>query len=164
MSKKVVKTKEVEKKVLSIPPEQLDQYQEAFNMFDTNGTGQIGVDQIRKALKKFGQDLTRKEVEDMIRDLDQDGSGYLSFEEFVTLMTKQTVEEVVSVEDEVIRAFRTFDKDGNGKISMNEFRFILTKLGDKMPENEVDEVFREADLNNDGFLNYEEFVDYWRNK
>jgi Ca2+-binding EF-hand superfamily protein len=164
MSRKVVKTKEVEKKVLSIPPEQLDQYQEAFKMFDTNNTGEIGVEQIRKALKKFGQDLTRKEVEDMIRDLDQDGSGSLTFEEFVTLMIKQTVEEVVSIEDEVIRAFRTFDKDGNGKISMNEFRYILTKLGDKMPESEVDEIFKEADLNNDGFLNYEEFVSYWRNK
>jgi calmodulin len=164
MSRTVVRTKEVEKKVLSIPPEQLDQYKEAFKMFDTNNTGQIGVDQIRKALKKFGQDLTRKEVEDMIKDLDVDGSGFLSFEEFVTLMTTQTVEEVVSVEDEVIRAFRTFDKDGNGKISMSEFRFILTKLGDKMPENEVDEVFKEADLNHDGVLNYEEFVNYWRNK
>jgi calmodulin len=164
MSRQVVRTNVVEKKVLSIPEEQLDQYREAFKMFDADNSGTIGVGEIRKALKKFGQDLSRKEVEDMIKDLDTDGSGCLSFEEFVTLMTKQTVEEVVSVEDEVIRAFRTFDKDGNGKISMNEFRFILTKLGDKMPENEVDEVFREADLNHDGFLNYEEFVSYWRNK
>jgi calmodulin len=164
MSSKVVRTNVVEKKVLSIPPEQLEQYREAFKMFDNNGDGTIGIDEIRRALKKFGQDFTRKEVEEMIKELDVDGSGSLTFDEFVTLMTKQTVEEVVNVEDEVIRAFRTFDKDNSGTISMNEFRFILTRLGDRMPENEVDDVFREADLNHDGVLNYEEFVNYWRNK
>jgi calmodulin len=165
-SRTVVRTREIEKKVLTVPEEQLDRYREAFKMFDTEGVGHISVDQIRKALKKFGQDFTRSEVEDMIRDLDQDGSGTLTFEEFVTLMTKSTVEEVevISLEDDIIRAFRTFDRDDDGKISMDEFRFILCRLGERMPEDEVDNIFREADLNHDGILDYEEFVAYWRSK
>ena len=158
--------KEVEKKVLSIDPALRDQYKEAFDLFDTERRGFINVDQIRRAMKKFGQDLSRREVEEMIRDLDADGSGELSFEEFITLMTKQTVEEKIDVleEDEVIEAFKSFDVDHDGLISMQEFKFILTKLGDKFTDEECDAVFKEADLDHNGVLDFHEFVEKWRKK
>ena len=61
-------------------------------------------------------------------------------------------------EDEVINAFRVFDKDQNGMISSTELRHIMTTLGDKLTEEEVDEMIREADIDGDGYINYEEFV------
>ena len=168
MSRRITKTvtKEVQKKVLSIDPALRDQYKEAFDLFDTERRGSINVDQIRRAMKKFGQDLSRREIEEMIKDLDSDNSGSLTFEEFITLMTKQVVEEDIEVleEDEVIEAFKSFDVDKDGKISMQEFRFILTKLGDKFTEDECDAVFKEADLDHNGVLDFHEFVERWRKK
>jgi Ca2+-binding EF-hand superfamily protein len=114
-----------------------------------------------KALKKFGQYFTRSEVEDMIRDLDQDGSGTLTFEEFVTLMAKSTAEEFISVEDDFIRAFRIFARDDDGSRWMSSDSFYVDS---GMPEDDVDNIFREADLNHDGILDYGEFVVYWRSK
>ena len=55
-------------------------------------------------------------------------------------------------------AFRVFDKDGNGFISAAELRHIMTNLGEKLTDEEVDEMIREADIDGDGQINYEEFV------
>lgn len=39
-----------------------------------------------------------------------------------------------------------FDKDGNGFISAAELRHIMTNLGEKLTDEEVDEMIREADV------------------
>ncbi len=58
-------------------------------------------------------------------------------------------------EEELREAFRVFDKDGNGFISAAELRHVMTNLGEKLTDDEVDEMIREADLDGDGMVNYE---------
>lgn len=59
-------------------------------------------------------------------------------------------------------AFKIFDRDGNGFIDMAELRHIITRLGDILSPQEADEFMREADLNGDGKLDYDEFLKYMR--
>ena len=58
-------------------------------------------------------------------------------------------------EEEIKDAFRIFDKDGNGLISAHELRQIMMNLGEKLTDEELDEMMREADLNGDGQIDYE---------
>ena len=58
-------------------------------------------------------------------------------------------------EEEIKEAFRVFDKDGNGFISAAELRHVMTNLGEKLTDEEVDEMIREADVDGDGQVNYE---------
>ena len=58
-------------------------------------------------------------------------------------------------EEELREAFRVFDKDGNGFISAAELRHVMTNLGEKLTDDEVDEMIKEADLDGDGMVNYE---------
>ncbi len=51
-----------------------------------------------------------------------------------------------------------FDQQQNGLISAAELRHVLTELGEKMTDEDIDELIREADSDNDGIINYEEFV------
>lgn len=53
-------------------------------------------------------------------------------------------------EEEIREAFRVFDKDGNGFISAAELRHVMTNLGEKLTDEEVDEMIREADIDGDG--------------
>ena len=39
-----------------------------------------------------------------------------------------------------------------------QLRHVMTNLGEKLTEEEVDEMIREADMDGDGQVNYEEFV------
>ena len=57
--------------------------------------------------------------------------------------------------EELQMAFRVFDKDGNGKISAAELRHVMTNLGEKLTDEEVDEMMREADINGDGEIEYD---------
>lgn len=61
-------------------------------------------------------------------------------------------------EEELIEAFKVFDRDGNGFISAAELRHVMTNLGEKLTEEEVDEMIREADIDGDGQINYDQFV------
>ncbi|KAJ0807672.1 putative EF-hand domain-containing protein [Helianthus annuus] len=48
--------------------------------------------------------------------------------------------------------------DQNGLISASELHHVMTNLGEKLTDEEVDETIREADVDGDGQINYEEFV------
>lgn len=64
----------------------------------------------------------------------------------------------LDTEDEFIEAFKVFDRDGNGLVSAAELRHVMTSMGEKMTDEEVDEIIKEAQLDGDGMLNYEGFV------
>jgi len=61
---------------------------EAFRVLDKKkNRGEIDVEDLRWILKSLGDDLTEEDVEEMIRDTDTDGSGFVDFDEFYKLMT-----------------------------------------------------------------------------
>ena len=84
------------------------------------------------------------------------GNGTIDFPEFLTLMARKMKD--TDSEEEILEAFKVFDKDGNGFISAAELRHVMTNLGEKLTDEEVDEMIREADIDGDGQINYEEFV------
>jgi hypothetical protein len=58
-------------------------------------------------------------------------------------------------EEELREAFKVFDKDGNGFVSAAELKHVMTNLGEKLSDEEVDEMIREADVDGDGaFLGF----------
>ncbi len=157
-------TKDKFEVVLDIPEDKMNDYKEAFDMFDIDKTGHVSANEIFKVMKNMGNELTLKEIKAMIADLDSDGTGEIRFNEFITFIQKTQVIEEVTDEEEVIRAFKTFDKEDSGFLSCAEFKHILCNLGDKFTDCEANEIFKEADLDQDGKLNYCEFVEFWRNK
>ena len=58
-------------------------------------------------------------------------------------------------EDTLREAFKVFDKDGNGYISSAELRHVMTSLGERLTDEEVDDMIKEADIDGDGQVNYE---------
>ena len=54
--------------------------------------------------------------------------------------------------------FKYFDKDGNGYITALELSSVMNSLGEKLTEEEVEEMIREADIDGDGQIDYDEFV------
>ena len=61
-------------------------------------------------------------------------------------------------EVEIINAFRVFDTESNGLISNQNLAHIIRTLGETLTDKEIEEIISEADVDGDGFINYEEFV------
>jgi calmodulin len=141
----------------------LAEYKDAFEIFDKDKSGDISVHEISKLFKALGHSMTDKEIQKLVDEVNISGEESIGFDEFVQLMEKLD-SQVESEEEAVIRAFKVFDRDQNGFLSVAEFKHILVNLGDKFTEAEVDEIFREADLDGDGQIDYHEFVDFWKNK
>lgn len=51
--------------------------------------------------------------------------------------------------------FSVFDKNNDGLISSSELRHVMTNLGEKLSEEEVDDMIKEADMDGDGLVNYD---------
>ena len=139
-----------------ISPEKRKEYQDAFEMFDKDKDGAITARELGNMMRSIGQNPTDEEVMAMIKEVDLNSDGKIELDEFMTLMARNSPD--TQTEDEVINAFRVFDKEGNGLIATAELKHIMMTIGDKMTEAEADEMSHEADIDDDGVINYEEFV------
>lgn len=134
---------------------QLNAYREAFSLFDKDRDGKITSRELGTVMRSLGQTPTEAEISDMINEIDIDNDGTVDFSEFITMMARRMK---TSDDEEVIKeAFRVFDRNGNGLISAAELRHVLTSIGDKLTDEEADEMIRAADVDGDGQINYEEF-------
>ena len=139
-----------------ISDEQRKELQDVFDQFDKDKDGKISGKELQNAMISMGQNPTEEEINEMMNEVDLNRDGKIDFDEFMILMSKSSPD--TQTEDEVINAFRVFDKEGNGLISSVELKHIMMSIGDKMTEEEADEMVNEADIDEDGMINYEEFV------
>ncbi|EDW34518.1 GL21536 [Drosophila persimilis] len=136
--------------------EQIAEFKEAFALFDKDGTGSITTRELGILMRSLGQNPTEAELQDLVNEVDIDGNGEIDFNEFCQMMNKQKRES--DTEEEMREAFQIFDRDHDGFISPAELRFAMINLGEKVTEEEIDDMVREADFDGDGLINYEEFV------
>merc|ERR1740121_683106 len=92
----------------------------------------------------------------MISDVDDDGSGTIGYEECLKMMTHKILNR--DPKDEILKAFRLFDDDETGKISFNNLKRVAKELGERMTDEELQEMIDEADRDGDGEVNEEEFL------
>ncbi|XP_033736505.1 calmodulin-like [Pecten maximus] len=137
-----------------------EEFREAFSLFDKDGDGSIPTAELGTVLRALGQNPSASELKQMINEVDQDGDGTVDFPEFLVLLVRKMKE--AGGETEMREAFRVFDRDGNGMITAAELRNAMYNLGEKLTDEEIDEMIKEADMDGDGQLNYQEFTSILR--
>ena len=133
--------------------EQVEEYREAFEIFDKDGSGTITVEELRQVIVSLGQKCSLKQAKDMIAEVDTDKNETIEFDEFVQMMLKKRGDP----KDELFEAFKTFDKNGDGKISHSELKEVMKNMGSEMDDAEIDQMISAADTDGDHEISFEEF-------
>ena len=142
--------------VENLSEEKITEFKAAFELFDKDRDGTITTKELGILMRNLGRNPSEEELKQMIREVDLDGNGTIDFKEFLCLMVKKM--KGTDTEEELLEAFKVFDRDGNGYITSHELRYIMTNLGEGLTPEEVEEMVKEADLDNDGQIDYDEFV------
>merc|ERR1711962_887034 len=87
--------------------EQKQEIREAFDLFDTEGTGTIDAKELKVAMRALGFEPKKEEIKKMISDIDKDGTGTIDFNDFLLMMTQKMSEK--DSKEEILKAFRLFD-------------------------------------------------------
>jgi len=130
-------------------------YQEAFNLFDNRGDGKIQVTQIGDVLRALGQNPTESDVKKLSHQHRPDER--VSFDVFLPILQSISKNRSTDTAEDFIEGLRHFDKDGNGYISSAELRHLLTTLGEKLTDEDVEQLLSGHE-DSQGNVNYEDFV------
>ncbi|XP_045181462.1 calmodulin-like isoform X2 [Mercenaria mercenaria] len=142
-----------------ITDQHLKDIQDTFDLLDTDHDGRLTKTELTTLLRYTGSLKSDAEMEELLAPIDSDHNGSIDYNEFKKYIIEKDI--LKSLADEVCYemqdAFNIFDKDGDGFITKDELKRVLTQIGDKMPEELADEFLKEADLNGDGKIDYQEF-------
>ncbi|XP_028782877.1 calcium-dependent protein kinase 4-like [Neltuma alba] len=132
--------------------EEIGGLKELFKMIDTDNSGTITFEELKEGLKRVGSDLMESEIKSLMDAADIDQSGTIDYGEFLaaTLHMNKTERE-----ENLLAAFSYFDKDGSGYITIDELQQACKEFG--LGDVNLD-VMSEIDLDNDGRIDYGEFV------
>merc|ERR1711936_1246223 len=138
--------------------DQIEDFKEVFQLFDTKGDGLIQVTQVGEVLRALGTNPTEGEVKKLVQSSCQnDKDARVTFEMFLPMLQDVSSKPIRDTVDDFVEGLKHFDKEGNGLISAVELRHLLTGLGEKMSEEEV-ELLIHGKEDSQGNINYEEFV------
>merc|ERR1712098_730207 len=117
--------------------------------------GSVDSSQVSSIMRAIGQNPSDAEIQDLVNQVDKDGTGSIDFPEFLMMMSLKADAE--NAEDEIREAFQVFDGDGNGFINRQELAVVMGNMGESLTPAEIQGMIDEADVDGDGLINYEEF-------
>uniref|UniRef100_A0A8V1A2T6 Myosin, light chain 6, alkali, smooth muscle and non-muscle n=1 Tax=Gallus gallus TaxID=9031 RepID=A0A8V1A2T6_CHICK len=139
--------------------EQTAEFKEAFQLFDRTGDGKILYSQCGDVMRALGQNPTNAEVMKVLGNPKSDEMNLktLNFEQFLPMMQTIAKNKDQGCFEDYVEGLRVFDKEGNGTVMGAEIRHVLVTLGEKMTEEEVEQLVAGHEDSN-GCINYEELV------
>ncbi|XP_036608232.1 troponin C, skeletal muscle isoform X1 [Trichosurus vulpecula] len=136
--------------------EMIAEFKAAFDMFDADGGGDISTKELGTVMRMLGQTPTKEELDAIIEEVDEDGSGTIDFEEFLVMMVRQMKEDAKGkTEEELAECFRIFDRNADGYIDAEELVEIFRASGEHVTDEEIESLMKDGDKNNDGRIDFD---------
>mmetsp|Transcript_276 Transcript_276/g.899 ORF Transcript_276/g.899 Transcript_276/m.899 type:complete len:164 (+) Transcript_276:118-609(+) len=123
-----------------------------FALFDKDEDDFLNQSELMNFLKAVNLPASERDVDTMMRLHDYDLSGLLSYDEWVSLVTKDLAGAALK-DDTLLTAFKILDEDMDGFIFEKELKAFAD-----LTDEEAKALFTQMDLNNDGRVNFTEFL------
>jgi calmodulin len=137
---------------------QYTDYKAAFDLLDKDRNGTISVAELGTAMKSIGLDPSEGRLKKMIKSVDSDKSGSLSFPEFAKLLLQELNKDKI---EEIKEFLSDFDTNRDGMITKSEVQTVFKQQGnfsDETIERIIDNMMAGADFNKDEKINIEGLI------
>merc|ERR1711920_538648 len=138
--------------------DQIKALRETFMSLDGNGDGKLTVNEMKEGIAKAGLKEIPQDLQQIMEDVDSDGSGVIDYTEFLAA----TLDKRVYMKEDVCwSAFRVFDRNGDGKISPDELKAVLgdEDVAAQVGGETVAKMMKDLDTSGDGFIDFQEFME-----
>jgi Ca2+-binding EF-hand superfamily protein len=135
-------------------------FADAFTDADTDGSGEVEMEELAEVLKNFGIEPMRHVLNEVFEETDEDGKGTLDLEEFDNVMDLIRVREGFTKKEyeEFMYVYHKFDFDGSGEIDTQELTGVLGWLGYVCDLEVSRDILKEVDIDGSGTLNPREYL------
>ena len=148
--------------------EEVKEIKQAFDIFDNDGSGIMDPSELKDAFINLGFTGQGKFVYQILAELDEDQSGGIEFPEFLKLATAKLSDK--DSREDVMKVFNAFDVNRAGKFTSLELKKVAKDIGEDVTDEEIESMLQRADLDDDGFVTFEDFYNimthkvYWDKK
>jgi Ca2+-binding EF-hand superfamily protein len=160
MSYKVDTKKQNKNTKVGLSGEEVDEIRQAFELFDTNGTGRIDPKELKAAMQSLGFDTKNPVIYQLIADLDTPENakkGGIDFNTFVEAINDKLGDR--SSREGIKRIFQLFiDDPSQDTISLSSLKRIAKELGEQMSADELRDMLERASSNGQE-LTFDEFYE-----
>ena len=132
--------------------EQKREIKDAFSSFEEEG---IEPDELKSAMQALGFDQKNSEVQKILEKIDMQ-KGPLKYNDFLNVMIDNDEDKVP--ENEMKKAFKILCEEGTDKITLKSLSKICNDLGEKINEEELQEMIIEADKDQDEEVGEDDFL------
>ena len=137
---------------------------EAFDLFDTDKSGEIDTDELKQALSNLGIDAKNQTLQNMINDIDKNQSGTIDFDEFIDMMTAKMSDKDTREDHKKVFDLFLGDDEKADKIELKHLKRVAKELNENMSEDELNEMITRADTDRDGKVSFDEFYNIMTKK
>merc|ERR1711936_1140121 len=152
-------------KRLPLTQDQIQKLKTEFMALDADGDGTITVEELEKVLRSMRGKLKASEadIKKAIKEIDKDGDGTIDLEEYLKSRKGKTNQDLIHralvQRSRVRKEFERFDKDSSGFITKEELMAVIqARAAVTITAEQIDKMMLDSDENNDGLINYEEFI------
>jgi len=139
---------------------QIKALRDTFIALDGNGDGLLTAAEMKEGLKQCGLKEIPPDLQQIMEDVDSDGSGVIDYTEFLAASLDK---KVYMAEDVCWQAFRIFDRNGDGKIDKTEIAMVLNDDGvQNSAVRDITDIMAEIDKDGDGQIDFQEFMTMMR--
>lgn len=136
--------------------EKIDECKKIFGEFDRNNDGTISILELGEALRLIGCKPKDSELNQIIKEFDEDNSGFIEFQEFLHIVSINISES--NTEEELLEALKILDRDQDGMIACSDLMLLMTTVGERLSEEEAEEIIKEIDPKGEGFIKYADLM------